>query len=99
MALPSRVTIVDEYVAAGGQYFRQPQAQFERRFRLVPADAAADLRAKARFDVARIEEIEKTTHHDVIAFTTAVAEHPSETGTSTEGPLVPHAFTARTRVK
>ena len=42
---------------------------------LVPADAARELRAKAAFDVARIEEIERTTQHDVIAFTTAVAEH------------------------
>ncbi len=42
---------------------------------LVPADAARELRAKARFDVARIEEIEQVTQHDVIAFTTAVAEH------------------------
>jgi len=41
---------------------------------LVPADAAAELRARAAFDVARIEEIEQTTQHDVIAFTTAVAE-------------------------
>jgi adenylosuccinate lyase len=41
---------------------------------LVPADAARELRAKAAFDVARIEEIEQTTQHDVIAFTTAVAE-------------------------
>ncbi len=36
------------------------------------------MRAKARFDIARIEEIEQTTHHDVIAFTTAVAEHVGE---------------------
>ena len=42
---------------------------------IVPQDAARELRAKATFDVARIEEIEKTTQHDVIAFTTAVAEH------------------------
>jgi adenylosuccinate lyase len=42
---------------------------------LVPAEAVRDLRQHARFDVARIEEIEKTTQHDVIAFTTAVAEH------------------------
>ena len=41
---------------------------------LVPADAAAELRARAAFDVDRIEEIEKVTQHDVIAFTTAVAE-------------------------
>ncbi len=41
---------------------------------LVPADAARELRAKASFDIGRIEEIEQTTQHDVIAFTTAVAE-------------------------
>ena len=41
---------------------------------IVPADAARELRAKAAFDVDRIEEIEQTTQHDVIAFTTAVAE-------------------------
>jgi adenylosuccinate lyase len=41
---------------------------------LVPADAARELRARAAFDVSRIEEIEQTTQHDVIAFTTAVAE-------------------------
>jgi adenylosuccinate lyase len=41
---------------------------------LVPAEAARELRARAAFDVSRIEEIERTTQHDVIAFTTAVAE-------------------------
>ncbi len=41
---------------------------------LVPADAARELRARAAFDIARIEDIEQTTQHDVIAFTTAVAE-------------------------
>src|SRR5918912_3117732 len=41
---------------------------------IIPTDAARDLRARASFDVARIEEIEQTTQHDVIAFTTAVAE-------------------------
>src|SRR5262245_7776897 len=41
---------------------------------LVPAEAARELRAKAAFDIHRIEEIEQTTQHDVIAFTTAVAE-------------------------
>src|SRR6266540_961444 len=40
----------------------------------VPADAARELRAKAAIDIARIEEIEQTTQHDVIAFTMAVAE-------------------------
>ena len=41
---------------------------------LIPAEAARELRANAAFDIARIEEIEQTTQHDVIAFTTAVAE-------------------------
>jgi adenylosuccinate lyase len=41
---------------------------------LVPAEAARELRARAAFDVSRIEEIEQITQHDVIAFTTAVAE-------------------------
>jgi adenylosuccinate lyase len=42
---------------------------------LVPPEAARDLRSRARFEVDRIEEIEQVTQHDVIAFTTAVAEH------------------------
>src|SRR5215213_2284082 len=42
---------------------------------LIPAEAARELRARARFDIARIEEIEQVTQHDVIAFTTAVAEY------------------------
>ncbi len=41
---------------------------------LVPVEAARELREKAAFDVARIEAIEQVTQHDVIAFTTAVAE-------------------------
>ena len=41
----------------------------------IPADALARVRKKARFDVARINEIEKTVKHDVIAFLTSVAEH------------------------
>ena len=42
---------------------------------VIPAEAAHELRTRARFDTARIEEIEQVTQHDVIAFTTAVAEH------------------------
>jgi adenylosuccinate lyase len=42
---------------------------------LVPVDAARELKEKGAFDIARIEEIEKVTHHDVIAFTTSVAEN------------------------
>jgi adenylosuccinate lyase len=41
---------------------------------IIPAEAARELRSRAAFDVNRIEEIEQVTQHDVIAFTTAVAE-------------------------
>jgi adenylosuccinate lyase len=46
----------------------------------VPAADAALLREYASFDVARIDEIEKTTRHDVIAFTTSVAESMAAAG-------------------
>jgi adenylosuccinate lyase len=42
---------------------------------IIPAEAAKDIRERGDFDIAKIEEIERTTQHDVIAFTTAVAEH------------------------
>jgi adenylosuccinate lyase len=41
---------------------------------IIPAEAARDIRQHGRFDIERIEEIEQITQHDVIAFTTAVAE-------------------------
>jgi adenylosuccinate lyase len=41
---------------------------------IVPADAARDIRERGAFDISRIDEIEQVTQHDVIAFTTAVAE-------------------------
>ena len=47
---------------------------------VVPAQAAQQLRAHAGFDVARIHAIEKEVKHDVIAFTTAVAESMSAAG-------------------
>ena len=41
---------------------------------VIPAQAVDVIEAKADFDLARIEEIEAETKHDVIAFLTAVAE-------------------------
>jgi adenylosuccinate lyase len=41
---------------------------------VVPVDDARTLRERAVIDIGRIEAIEQTTQHDVIAFTTAVAE-------------------------
>src|SRR6185503_8922273 len=49
---------------------------------VVPAEAARLLRAHATFDVARIHEIEREVKHDVIAFTTAVAEKMAAAGHS-----------------
>ncbi|RPI07453.1 MAG: adenylosuccinate lyase [Acidobacteriales bacterium] len=46
----------------------------------VPAEAARLLREHARFDVARILEIEREVKHDVIAFTTAVSESMAAAG-------------------
>ncbi|HEX4167097.1 MAG TPA: adenylosuccinate lyase [Bryobacteraceae bacterium] len=40
----------------------------------VPQEAAADLRQHAAFELRRVQEIEAGVRHDVIAFTTAVAE-------------------------
>ncbi|MFO7263758.1 MAG: adenylosuccinate lyase [Bacillota bacterium] len=42
---------------------------------VIPKEDVAALRANARFDVARIEEIERETRHDVVAFTRALSEH------------------------
>jgi adenylosuccinate lyase len=47
---------------------------------VVPPDAARLLRTHAGFDVARIHAIEKEVRHDVIAFTTAVAESMAAAG-------------------
>jgi adenylosuccinate lyase len=44
----------------------------------IPRDALEQIKAHAKFSVARINEIEKTTNHDVIAFTTNLAESIGE---------------------
>src|SRR6266496_1521545 len=40
----------------------------------IPRDALEQIKSRAMFSVERINEIEKMTHHDVIAFTTNLAE-------------------------
>src|ERR671926_1710765 len=47
---------------------------------VVPKEAARLLRAHAGFEVERIHEIEREVKHDVIAFTTAVAETMAAAG-------------------
>jgi adenylosuccinate lyase len=44
----------------------------------IPRDALEQIRSRAKFSVTRINEIEKTTDHDVIAFTTNLAESIGE---------------------
>ena len=45
---------------------------------VIPAQAAEKIRRTATFSLERIDEIESTVRHDVLAFTTAVAEHVGE---------------------
>ncbi len=40
----------------------------------IPREALEQIKSRAKFSVERINEIEKTTDHDVIAFTTNLAE-------------------------
>ncbi len=42
---------------------------------VIPAEAAREVWEKGAFEVARIDAIERETHHDVIAFLTNLAEH------------------------
>ncbi len=47
----------------------------QARLGVIPEEAAEEIRRNARFNVKRIHEIEQETHHDVIAFTTNLAEN------------------------
>src|SRR5438094_2583147 len=44
----------------------------------IPRDALEEIKSRAKFSVERINEIEKTTDHDVIAFATNLAESIGE---------------------
>jgi adenylosuccinate lyase len=44
----------------------------------IPQDALEQIKSRAKFSVERINEIENTTNHDVIAFTTNLAENIGE---------------------
>lgn len=46
----------------------------------IPAEAVQEIRARARFNVGRIAEIETVTRHDVIAFVSCVAESVGDAG-------------------
>lgn len=46
----------------------------------IPANAPAIIRERARFEIARINELERETRHDVMAFVRNVAENVGEEG-------------------
>lgn len=55
-------------------------AQTQAELGIIPAEAAKQIAKKGAFEVERINEIEKTTRHDVIAFVSNVAEHVGKYG-------------------
>ncbi len=61
---------------------------------VVPAEAARLLRAHAGFEVARIHQIEREVKHDVIAFTTAVAEAMASAGHGEESRWLHYGLTS-----
>ncbi len=47
---------------------------------IIPKEAARAIRDRGAFDIARIHEIDRRVHHDVVAFTQSMAEHVGEEG-------------------
>ena len=79
--------MIDRYMPADFAEIWSEESQFRSWLRVelevcrvladkgwIPAESMANIELKANFSVPRIHEIEKTTHHDLIAFTTSVAE-------------------------
>ena len=60
----------------------------------VPVEAAQSLRKHASFEVERIHEIERETRHDVIAFTTAVAEKMAAAGDAASSRYLHYGLTS-----
>ena len=61
---------------------------------IIPVSAAQAIAAKASFSVARIQEIEAEVKHDVIAFTTAVAESLKDQGLDGESRWLHYGLTS-----
>ena len=61
---------------------------------VIPAAAAEAIATKAGFSVARIQEIEAEVKHDVIAFTTTVAESLSAQGLGVESRWLHYGLTS-----
>ncbi|HUA93057.1 MAG TPA: adenylosuccinate lyase, partial [Terracidiphilus sp.] len=61
---------------------------------IIPPEAALAIATKASFSVARIQEIEAEVKHDVIAFTTAVAESLKDQGLESESRWLHYGLTS-----
>ena len=61
---------------------------------VIPVAAAAAIATKASFDVARIQAIEAEVKHDIIAFTTAVAESLKAQGLDAESRWLHYGLTS-----
>jgi adenylosuccinate lyase len=61
---------------------------------VIPADAAEAIATKASISTARIQEIEAEVRHDVIAFTTAVAESLKSQGLDAESRWLHYGLTS-----
>lgn len=55
-------------------------ALVQAQMKIIPEEAARDIQKKAKFNVKKIQEIELTTKHDVIAFVTNMAESVGKNG-------------------
>jgi adenylosuccinate lyase len=55
-------------------------ARVQAKNKIIPEKAARDIAKNAKFKVSRIEEIEQTTKHDVIAFVSNLSENVGENG-------------------
>ena len=58
----------------------QSVAEVQAELKIIPKQAAIDIRKKAKFKINEILDIEKTTRHDVIAFVTNVASYVGKNG-------------------
>lgn len=65
------------------QFMKQVEVEcalVQAAMKIIPRSAALNIKKKAKFNIARIQEIEKTTKHDVIAFVSNMAENVGEDG-------------------
>ncbi len=79
--------MIERYTLPGMKKIWEPEAKYNKWLSIeilaseamaklgkIPEEAVKTIKAKASFDVKRIDEIEKEVKHDVIAFLTAVSE-------------------------